>query len=477
MVDNATLAKFGEQGSIGAQPEQERGPVPTDPLGFQKYLNQIGLSTQGDKWQKIAEDGKIGPKTLGAAKALGIAVPSQLQAAQKPASTTTAPAQNQPQQQTNAGPLQDVNAQQRINDPEGWINANRPDVSPYLAIPELKQILINDAIANKDPDAFKADIAATDWWKNTADAARQWEVLQKTQPGEAQAQIRNKVEDIRQQAINEGINLDDNTLTQMANQALTQGWDNSVLLSELHKRPEYMGVSDSQRKWNETLLTNPAEAEQERVQKRAEVSALAQKLGVVLDPTVVANMSEDALKNNWDSRMLQQAVGSQLYTTNATGAAITSENDLRQIAKDWGFTIGDGEMNQYLQGIAEGNLSTNDYQSSLQQRAIQTYGYNQALVDAMSRGISPTQYYQPYAQVAERELGVPANQQDWTDPKWQVAINYNDPKTGIVRPMNTAEWQQTIRSNDQYGWRYSQTANDMAASLAKNVLNAFGGNF
>lgn len=470
---NATLAKFGGVTDVGQTPGQQlqNAPVPTDPKQFQQYLNQLGATEKGKNWKPIAVDGQIGPITLAAAKSLGVAVPQQLQQAQ-PAPAKNAPAQQQGQPANNV--QNDANAALERSDPQAWLNQNMPDVAPYFNIPDLKNIIIQAAQQNWDPGKIRAAIEGTDWWRNTSASAKQFQSDQLSNPGQAQQQINNTKEIVDQAAKQEGIVLDDNDLTRFATQYLTQGWDGTVLQSELRKLPQYTGASDTQRAWAEKVIADPAEAAQERINKQSAITTLAQQLGVNLDPGVIQGIAENALKNNWDDQMIKNVLSGDMTMQNLTGASLSNESQLKQIAKDWGFTPGDNELMPVLQNMAKGTMSAQDYQAGLQQRAIQTYGFNQSLVDAMTRGVSPTQFYQPYAQVAQQELGIPADQQPWTDPKWSVAVNYNDPKTGITRPMNTLEWQQYIRSNDQYGWKNSQTAKDLTAGLNKTILSTFG---
>lgn len=438
----------------------------TDPKEFQNYLNQLGAKPP------LKVDGLVGAKTLAAAKSLNVTVPpaftqQQQQPAAQPQQQDNQPQQTQTQQST-------VTPAPTLEDPAKWIQDHYADVAPYMAIPALADIIVKASTQNWTPSQIEGAVAATDWWKNTAKATRDWQTLQSSQPAEAQKQIDNKKADIQAKATSEGLTLDDATLTDLATKYLSQGWDDNVLQGQLRASPQWKGVSDATRAWNQLVQQDPAEAQAQRVQKQADVTNMFKAMGVPLDQNKVASISEQALQEGWDATQLKNAVAGGLYAGDAGGKAVVDENTLTQIGKEWGFDISPSEMTTWIQGIANGTLTTQDYQAQLQQRALQTYGSNQGLANAIQNGTSPKAFYQPYADVVNRELGVPVEQQDWKDPKYQVAMNYTDPTTGDKRPMNVDEWQQQIRSNPVYDWKHSRTANDLAGNLTSTILNTFG---
>lgn len=76
----------------------------------------------------------------------------------------------------------------------------------------------------------------------------------------------------------------------------------------------------------------------------------------------------------------------------------------------------------------------------------------------------------PYINSAAQMLGVNPDTVDMTDPKWQKGL------TGGANggQMSMDEWNKTIASDPQYGYQYSQTGLDRAASVAMSVRNMFG---
>lgn len=451
-----------------------RDGIPTDPKQFQIFLNQMGTTKFGDRWVKLVEDGKVGPKTLAAAKQLGVEVPSNLQSKQQqPAQGDAGGEATQEVQGVQEG-IPAATPAATMQNPQDWLAENYKDIAPYLAIPDLANLITEASQNGWTTQKFVGAVVATEWWRNTQASMREWQTLQGSQPAEAAARLERQKANIARSAEREGIVLNDNDLSDLATRYLSQGWDDNVLLGQLRARPDYTGRSDSERLWETTLKTNPGEATRQRTNRQDAVSRIAMASGVQLTPTQVASLAERSLLQGWDENQIKDNVASFLSEETAIGGALVSENELRQTAAEWGFELNAGELQYWMQNIAKGVFAPEDYQAQLRQRALQTWGANPGLADAITRGVSPTQFYQPYAKVIENELGTPVNQQDWRDPKYLVAMNFTDPKTGVARPMNVDEWQRQIRTNDSYGWRYSQTANAMTASLERNILSRFG---
>lgn len=471
----ATLGRAGEIDQPlpqGNAPSQPLGFDPADPKSFQTYLNQL-LEIKHPGTAPLQVDGIIGPKTMAVAQALGVPVPDQLapkqaQPAQQGATPTdTAPAAPADNNATPPAPAQ-------LENPKQWIADNYPDVAPYLNIPEVGDILVQWAQENGTPVQLKGMIEGTDWFKNTSEAQRTYESMQNAQPGQLQSLINNKKADIKGLAQSDGVVLSDGDLTYMATQAVQNGWDENFIQGQIRQRPDYMGVSKTERDWNTLVQTNPGEAAAQRTQAQSHIGTMAARMGVRLDGTTLASLAEQSLMKGWTEEDIRNNLASQLTESNATGAALTSENDIQKTAKDWGFNATPGEISQWLQSIANGTGTIQDYAASLQQRALQVYGSNAGLADAIQKGVSPGQFFKPYASMISNELGTPQDSLDWTDPKYMKMLNYIDPKTGVARPMNIQEAQQTVRSDPTYGWKYSQTAGDLVSQMESKVLQTFG---
>lgn len=441
---------------------------------LQVFLNQMGRTKFGDKWVALKEDNILGPKTKAAAAQLEVEIPEHLLPKPKQVAGQVPGAGAPDQQGASAsmeGGIAAEPAPPAVHDPQQWLSDNYKDIEPYLQIPELAEVITKAAQEGYTDQQFVGAVMATNWWKQTQESVRKWQTML---PAEQEARLVNRRAAIRVAAESEGLILNDADINDLATKYEAQGWNDAVLRGQLRSRPEYSGRSDTDRKWSALITTNPAEAVRQRTSMQSRVTLMGQAMGVALSQTQVASLAEQALINGWDEATLKNNVAISMTQDNAIGSALVTENQLNKIAQEWGFFLSPGEANTWMQRVALGTFAPEDFQAELQQRAMSVWAANPALAEAIGRGVSPGKFYQPYAKVIEDELGVPADQQDWRDPKFLVAMNFTDPKTQQQRPMNVNEWQKQIRTNDTYGWRYSKRANDMADTLDRNILTMFG---
>ena len=78
-------------------------------------------------------------------------------------------------------------------------------------------------------DRFEYELRQTGWYRNRTAAQRDWEVMQKTQPREAQERLTDAKFQIRLMAENLGTSLTDAQVNDFANQMMAYDWDESEL--------------------------------------------------------------------------------------------------------------------------------------------------------------------------------------------------------------------------------------------------------
>jgi hypothetical protein len=97
------------------------------------------------------------------------------------------------------------------------------------AIPELKS-LMDKAIAGKwERQKFEGAVRNTKWWKQTTDAKRQFQVLEREKPAEAADRLSRRQNDLRAQATQMGVTVDDKWVRETARRSVSGNWDDNMI--------------------------------------------------------------------------------------------------------------------------------------------------------------------------------------------------------------------------------------------------------
>lgn len=117
-------------------------------------------------------------------------------------------------------------------------------MASYLDDPEVGPILRQAAAGGWSVDMLKGALSKTTWWKTTSDAARTWDETADNDPATAERQISDKASQIRDQLVQQGVNLDDNTIRGVAKDSLRGGWSDQqtklALDAELQRSPSVL---------------------------------------------------------------------------------------------------------------------------------------------------------------------------------------------------------------------------------------------
>lgn len=226
------------------------------------------------------------------------------------------------------------------------------------------------------------------------------------------------------------------------------------------------------RQWLQLKTQDPASANDQLAERKRTLKTQAQGLGITIAEAEWDRIAEDSLKFAWTDTETQQNLGN--YFTYAegrmTGAASAADATLRQAARDWMVPIDDKTLGQWVTQVVTG-VATTDY--------FNTYLANQArslfpqLEDPISRGITPGQYLAPYKSIAAETLGLNPDDIDFREAKWMRAVNQVDDKGGR-RPMTLYDWQNMLKTDEQYGWDKTEAGREHGASLARSIATQFG---
>jgi hypothetical protein len=154
----------------------------------------------------------------------------------------------------------------------------------------------------------------------------------------------------------------------------------------------------------------------------------------------------------------------------APGLGKTQEAEkLRNIAREYGYSATEDEINAVLTGgTYKGQVYTEaTFTNKAKQAAKGLYSHLSEQIDA---GLSLDDIFKNYRAYAAQVLELDPNEIDFTkDPKWARAFGSKD-----KGQMSIVDWITELRSNDDYGWQFTQNARDKATNLVMEMEKAFG---
>ena len=287
--------------------------------------------------------------------------------------------------------------------PEDWKTAAQELYGAYYDMikndPQISKLL-EDAIKNSwSPEKFQVELEKTNWWRTTTANARQFEILETTDPATARAQLDNRMAVVRETAQRLGVTLNNESLERIARNAITLGFELTAQVEDL--------------------------------------------VG---------------------SEAIRTAGGVSQLRYGYLG------NSLRESARKYGVSLSDVTFNEWLNKIAVGSESTETFESYAAQIARTLYP---TLSSGFDRGLTFGQMTDPYAQVASRILEIPTTQVDFTDPKWAQAFTMKNDR-GEQVPMSFGEWADYLRTNESFGWEYTDDAKNRAFTVVNRLAELFG---
>jgi peptidoglycan hydrolase-like protein with peptidoglycan-binding domain len=259
------------------------------------------------------------------------------------------------------------------------------------------------------------------------------------------------------------------------------GYDEGRLWGLLEQTQWYRESSDSQRRWDDLNVTDPATAQQQRDQRVAMLQDSARRLGVYADPRTVNDIAEDSLTFGWDENQINDALSALIPEGTGEGidpggTVAVDAGSLKAEASKWLVTLGDVEAQDMAARIARGELTPDGASMLFREQAKVRFPYA-GMTQLIDQGIAPSEYFREHqARIADR-LGLPMQAVNWNDDRWTQVLDYADPKSGQRRPMTIPESLALLAERTDLFPEYDRSpfATGKAAQFAVNFRKTFGG--
>jgi hypothetical protein len=263
-------------------------------------------------------------------------------------------------------------------------------------------------------------------------------------------------------------------LKDLLEKAKKQNWDAANFQAAIRNTTWWKKRSETQRNYDILKAQNPGEHTRQVEARMATLREQAAGLGITATDTWLRSQSETMVRNGatedevqallattWHKQYL--AEGGDRSIDDEAGSASSTIGRLKQAAAAYGYPLGDDTLAQQtltvLNGTADVDIITEKYKTWAKKQFA-------AFADDIDAGQSVQDILDPYAQIASQELGIPKGQMLASDPKWQAALT-----AGITLP----EWRTKVRTDAQYGWDSSETAQNQAYQMVAGLQSMFQG--
>jgi hypothetical protein len=263
--------------------------------------------------------------------------------------------------------------------------------------------------------------------------------------------------------------------------SVKEGWfnDEDKLNAALQNTGWFRSTQASARQFAIRQSTDPASVEAAIAAEIEKVRGSSGNLGLTLNENSLRKVATDSLKFGYSPTQVLNAIGSEAVAEATLGGPQgmtdltrgATGRDLRAKAKEYGQRPDDRLVEQWTQDILTGNKTQEQWTELLTNQARTQF---RSLQPALDRGETVESAMSAYKQQANRVLEglVDVDQIDWTDDRWNKALNYRDPKTEEYRQMDTWEWNRYLRSLPE--WQQTQTAKDTYRDVAFSLAKGFG---
>jgi hypothetical protein len=264
-------------------------------------------------------------------------------------------------------------------------------------------------------------------------------------------------------------------------QAVKEGWynDQTKLTARLQNTNWFRTTESATRQYNIKKSTDPASLEADIAKGIEDLRAYGLKSGsgIVLSDASLRMLAENKIKFGWSDQQTSNAVGSESVATATSGGPQGTASlrqgsvsvGLRTIAYNYAQKVDPTMLDQWTTEILKGTKTEEQFTEQMKTQASQQY---RSLAPQIDKGQDVKTAVSMYSNAAQNVLGIDPSTIDWTQDKWNTALNYQDPKTNEYRAMDSSEWNRHLRSLPE--WQNTDDAKQTYRSAAISIAKAFG---
>ena len=255
--------------------------------------------------------------------------------------------------------------------------------------------------------------------------------------------------------------------------------DETKMEAKLKNTSWFRTTQQSVRQFLIQQSTDPATTESRIVAAIEDIRVNAGKQGFTLSAAALRKLASDSVKYGWTPQQKLNALGSEAVAEAQLGGAqgmadlrqSSVGRSLRSIAATFFQKPSEEMISSWTQQILLGQKDEKQFEETMRGSARTQF---RSLQPALDRGEDVDTAMYAYKQQAVSILGssIDPTQIDWTQDKWNKALNFQDPKTGEYRQMDLWEWNKYLRTLPE--WQNTNEAKSAYGDLSMTLARGFG---
>lgn len=255
--------------------------------------------------------------------------------------------------------------------------------------------------------------------------------------------------------------------------------DETKMTAKLQNTTWFRTTQQSARQFAIQQSTDPATAEAKITASVEDMRANAMAQGFTLNDMTLRKLAADSLKFGWSDQQKLNALGSEQVAQSQLGGAqgmadlrqSATARNLRAKAAAYFQKPSEELIGSWTQQIITGQKSDVQFDELMRSSARTQFRSLQPAIDK-GQDIQTAMY--AYTEQARATLGsaIDTSQIDWTQDKWNKALNFRDPKTNEYRQMDLWEWNKYLRTLPE--WQNTEEAKVAYGNLSQSLARGFG---
>lgn len=264
----------------------------------------------------------------------------------------------------------------------------------------------------------------------------------------------------------------DPELASLIQQATSGQWSVPKFQAKFMNTNWYRSHEAGVRQWTDLSFRDPAEAQQKILDSKYSLSDQFTQLGITVDDATLTSLAQQRVQYSWSDAETQNILSNYIsYVPGQTGGGVAGiEKQIRGLAYDYGVTVSNGQMQQWIQGMVNQTYTEDSIKDFVTDQARAKYGgFTKQLDAGRSMRDIAGQHIAKYSELME----VHPDSVSLDDPILAKALQGQvDPKTGLPVTQTVFDMQRAVKQDQR--WLRTKNARDSMVDLGQGILKDMG---
>lgn len=257
-------------------------------------------------------------------------------------------------------------------------------------------------------------------------------------------------------------------------EAAKQEWPVDRLNLEIRDSQWFKLYGESARNWITLNATDPATARRNLLNATSKVSLIMNEMGIAENGETASQLARATLVQGMDSDAMIRAYiaanGKLNYSPagTLTGSAAAMENQMRQIATNYGVASTGDNLKARLRNILAGTDTLEGWETLMRTRAKAAYSH---FAEQLDSGMTMRDIADPYIATMANTLEIAETDIDLTDPYIKKALTQNLPD-GLPGAQPLWQFERQLKNDPR--WDKTKQARTDAYATIRQIGKDFG---